>query len=525
MVADVHLLTLLGWSLLNSIWQMAACWIGYFILTDGNKRFTAAERHDLALAGVFMGICWFAYTFIHTFQVQYIQAGITSDYTSPYIISGLSLAYLIILITRFLTGGMQWVKMLNRKNKFTRIPSPDLQIFLDHKSVFMGIPRSVKIYLTEGSETAETSGFLKPLILLPFSLVTRLSTEQLEAILVHELLHIRRNDYLVNLVMSFFRSVFFFNPFAFLFFKTIIRERELACDDGVLKMNYQPAIYAEALFSLEKCRQVKPGFSLAADGKEPWLLMERISRVLGVQVKKNKQTNPLLFLSLIAAFLLLSLTQKRTTEHPQIAGKEKKAITAFIRKSIPDSKPTGMAQVKSVHTQIIPAVKNKRSVKEIIIEPFESVPVAAITNDDLPKAYFADQREALNFTNDQAAKAEPHIANQYMGVPFVPSESFSYDPLLLNPQYDSMLQMNLKNIVAFSAKQTEAMQGQIKSEIDRTLKQLKIIQHKRLILIRMKESRIQPKLEKMLLQIQNKKLEIDQLQIQLHLSDEEIIHI
>ena len=64
------------------------------------------------------------------------------------------------------------------------------------------------------------------------------------------------------------------------------------------------AVYAEALFSLEKYRQVNPDFSLAADGNKPWLLMERIRRVLGKPTQRKKQISPLLLLSLAAAFIL-----------------------------------------------------------------------------------------------------------------------------------------------------------------------------------------------------------------------------
>ena len=110
--------------------------------------------------------------------------------------------------------------------------------------------------------------------------------------------------------MTCFRSVFFFNPFALLFAKALERERELACDDGVLELGYEPSIYAEALFSLEKYRQVSPDFSIAADGNKPWLLMERISRVLGKPTQRKKQISPLLLLSLAAAFILFALQEK-----------------------------------------------------------------------------------------------------------------------------------------------------------------------------------------------------------------------
>jgi bla regulator protein BlaR1 len=126
-------------------------------------------------------------------------------------------------------------------------------------------------------------GFFKPIILLPVGMITRLSTQQVEAILVHELMHIKRNDYLVNVAQSVIESIFFFNPFVWIISSLIRREREHCCDDEVVK--YGDALsYAYALTRIEELNinQVSPALSLA-DNKNQ--LLKRIRRIMEKSVQ------------------------------------------------------------------------------------------------------------------------------------------------------------------------------------------------------------------------------------------------
>lgn len=296
MPAFVSILTALGWSLLDSFWQLAAVWTAYYFLTADNKRMSAAGKHNLAFMFVAIGSGWFVYSFIHLLNepvTPIVPGFIPGAQSVNRWIPWLGLVYLFILIIRLVQYGLQSYTL--NKNKSAKSLSPVFQSFAERYARLIGISRRVQVYLSEMAETAVTSGFFKPWILLPATLVTRLSPQQLEAILVHELFHIRRNDYLINIFMYCFRSIFFFNPFAYLFFKAIARERELACDDGVLERDYPPVLYAEALYSLEKLRQPQPGLLIAADGNRPWLLMERIRRVLGKPEIKKNRFNPLFF--------------------------------------------------------------------------------------------------------------------------------------------------------------------------------------------------------------------------------------
>ena len=89
-------------------------------------------------------------------------------------------------------------------------------------------------------------GVLRPIILLPVRMVSELTPEQLSAIIIHELSHIRRLDTLVNLLQRIAESLFFFHPAVWLLSRWLVREREICCDDDVVSMGAPPLGYADA---------------------------------------------------------------------------------------------------------------------------------------------------------------------------------------------------------------------------------------------------------------------------------------
>lgn len=115
---------------------------------------------------------------------------------------------------------------------------------------------------------------------MPVASVNNLSTEELEAILIHELAHIRRNDYLLNIIQTIVETILFFNPFAWLISAQIRKEREYCCDDEVLTYTHYPIPYAKALANLEIYRT--RSLAMAASGGP---LFNRIKRI--VEMKKQ----------------------------------------------------------------------------------------------------------------------------------------------------------------------------------------------------------------------------------------------
>jgi uncharacterized protein (TIGR03435 family) len=123
-------------------------------------------------------------------------------------------------------------------------------------------------------------GWLRPCILLPVTALTGLSEPQIEAILAHELAHIRRQDYLLNLLQSAIESVLFYHPAVWWVSRQIRIEREHCCDDIAVAVCGSAVEYAAALAELEEIRGEDPEPALAATGGE---LLGRIRRLVGQQ--------------------------------------------------------------------------------------------------------------------------------------------------------------------------------------------------------------------------------------------------
>src|SRR5690606_11885641 len=125
-------------------------------------------------------------------------------------------------------------------------------------------------------------GYLKPVILVPLAAINHLSSQQMEAVLLHELAHIRRHDYLLNLIIRFIQSILYFNPFVNAMVKSIEREREKSCDDIVLQFQYDPHVYASALLTIEKSNHFPRPFAVASSGRRNDLL-HRVEWLLGIR--------------------------------------------------------------------------------------------------------------------------------------------------------------------------------------------------------------------------------------------------
>jgi beta-lactamase regulating signal transducer with metallopeptidase domain len=148
----------------------------------------------------------------------------------------------------------------------------------------MGITRAVQIVQSSLVSVPLVAGYLRPLILLPACVVTGMTPEQLEAVLAHELAHVRRHDYLINALQVLAETVLYYHPAVWWISRRLRHARELCCDDLALRFIDDKATFARALLRLEELRQTVPGprlaaVSLAATGGR---LSDRIRRLLPV---------------------------------------------------------------------------------------------------------------------------------------------------------------------------------------------------------------------------------------------------
>lgn len=377
-LAQSALLKALGWSLFNSLWQMSLLWAIYHLFVLIFRESTARARHGLASALLSIGAGWTMLTFITTYWLgpatgSFLAPGPLPIYGSHFLAAsrwfideGLSLCsfgYLLVLggLLFHYTGHYVRSRRITRRG-LSKI-GPGFRLFVIDTARTMGIGPAVKVHLSTLVEVPVTLGFLKPVILLPAAMITQLSTQQVEAILVHELAHILRKDYLINLLITVMELLFFFNPFARMLIGQLKMEREHCCDDLVLQFRYDPHAYVSALLSLARHHRQGRLAVAATGGGSDQLLLQRARKILRQQQKDDRPGVRPLFLLLLTMGLTLFFWGPRTTAtatQPAPAARIRPARE--LRPSFEtDQRPIvdGLASAGLPHT-IAPATVNQR---------------------------------------------------------------------------------------------------------------------------------------------------------------------
>ncbi len=315
----------LGYAIANSLWQMAILWLFYLLITSLTKP-KASIKYSLAVILQSIGFIWFIITLFFYYSAYQEWAPVITGTSSGTIttvvppgtgfrstilklmiwaeqlLPYLSAAYLMLMI--FLS--IKWVigyryTMQIRKEGLVKMPA-NWRVFVQDTSRQLGITREVRIFLSEKIASPLTIGFLKPLILVPVASINHLTVAQLEAILLHELAHIKRYDYLINILLSVAEISLFFNPFTRLFSTHIRKEREHSCDDWVLQFQYSASTYAEALLRMAQL-QASPAFVMAAAGSHQNELLNRVKRMIGTNENRFSYKKQLLSFLLVTGIL------------------------------------------------------------------------------------------------------------------------------------------------------------------------------------------------------------------------------
>lgn len=285
----------LGWSLIHSLWQGALlCGIAYVLLSV--FYLSSKEKANL----LFTLLCLLLVAFMGTF-ISYLpdltqiekgnngaifSNGSITEITgskSPFSlesyfphIAGVYVIGLIFQLVALFYGYLRIVQL--KKGPKEAISEEWLHIFNALLREFR-IKRKVGFYLSEKVQIPTVIGYFKPIILFPLAAVTALDIKQVESILIHEITHIRRHDYAINLIKCLIEALLFFNPFVWFLGRLLEKEREHSCDDQVLETTGNALVYARALLILESLRSEKlPVFALGAFNKKEYLL-DRIKRI------------------------------------------------------------------------------------------------------------------------------------------------------------------------------------------------------------------------------------------------------
>jgi len=309
----------LAWTLLHSLWEGAgialALAIALSVMRSSRARYAAACVSLVALLVAFaLTAVWEAPAFFGGNFVTAQVAGVRSHGQSvfPFVrefgsanlppwLAALWVAGVALFHVRSAAG---WAAARRLRRRGVCAALQPWRDRLEELCGEFGVTKPVDLLEPCLAPVPVVIGYLRPVILFPLGLLTSLPVGQIEAILLHELAHIRRHDYLVNLLQTFIENFLFYHPAAWWISSVIRAEREHCCDDLVIATRGQPGDYAAALTALEHNRWTATNAVLAANGGN---LMRRVTRILYPREHRQAALAPVFLagvLTLIAAVAL-----------------------------------------------------------------------------------------------------------------------------------------------------------------------------------------------------------------------------
>ncbi len=286
----------LGWTILHSLWQITIIGSIWYLVCAVFKKISSSAKYNLSIFAMLLITLATSLTFVAEIQsrfppdsqrssnegIAYTPNDLTVDeivalkleedllttielkeessfgeiafqeWLSPELLKLLSFFWIcgvVLFGIRFL---LQWFGMRRLAIKGTQeFGEAQIDVFLKLKSQ-LGIKKNIRFLQSSLIASPLTFGHFKPIILLPLGMINGFPPEQIEAIILHELAHIRRNDFLINTIQTWLEILFFYHPVVWIISKKIRSIREELCDDEVIRVNQDTMIYAESLLNLQK---------------------------------------------------------------------------------------------------------------------------------------------------------------------------------------------------------------------------------------------------------------------------------
>lgn len=380
----------IGWTLIHFLWQGTLLFLGYWSIT----RLFLKNKINLQY---WIGILFISLCLIVPIREFIVQLGTSvngftlldqasssfSEIRSAGILNPTDLfisliqkiiPFLVIVwaISVFLISShlfKSWLILV----KISKEPSSEIPDYLiaklEHAIEVLKLRFKPAISVSKKIDIPATFGYFKPIVLIPISLINKMPQEQMEAILLHELCHIKRADFLHNIIQLLVETLFFYHPLTKWISRDIRKIREQCCDDLVLELKTNPLTYAKALTNIATIynsnEAAKLNIQIAASDGE---LFNRIKFLMLNKRPKSSLTNIFigLFFSAVALFIFnkiinnnnndLSFNSKVTSETVTVFKDTRPDYTApniydFLTKPQPKTKKQNISPTSKKKTR------------------------------------------------------------------------------------------------------------------------------------------------------------------------------
>lgn len=399
----------LGWTLVHSLWQGLIVTAIVALLLKIIPSRASGSRYAAALAGLFIVVATIGITFTQVYTSEHIPTAIYTLTTSSgytYHIADNAPGSLLAIVRQFMDANMKWfiacwfagavfflLRVAGGSIYVSMLRSSSLAMAdewnerIHALAAQLNIQRTIALAQSARVHAPVVLGYIKPLIIIPTGMLSGLTTDQLEAIFLHELVHIKRHDYLVNLFQMFMEAFLFFNPFVWMLSTIIRNEREHCCDDAVVSRTGNAKLYAAALVQLEEVRLSQAGIALSlAENKN--LLLKRIKRLMEKSVKNYSGRDRIIPVALLvvglmcASWLTMSRSEKATIQnigndekqvHSDTVIKNKNKSASYSRKVI-----TTIDENGNTHEEVVESREGDEDILAPIAPPDVTIAIPSI---------------------------------------------------------------------------------------------------------------------------------------------------
>ncbi|WP_422979203.1 M56 family metallopeptidase [Undibacterium sp. Ji49W] len=398
---------LLGWPLLHFVWQGALIASVSAILLAICRNARPQLRYLIACSAMLLCLLWPALGVFQQWQspqAMSLEAAMQLAANSALPLdlvwvreSALAAhieSYLPLIVAIWSTGvalmmvrlglGLLWVYRLGR-----HLPQPQQDLLLQYRqwqartgqmAQQLGITRRVQLQFQQQLVSPITYGCFRPVILMPASLLSGMPYDMIEALLAHELGHIKRWDYIVNLLQNLVLAMLFYHPAVWWLSKRIDAERELIADDLAISAVGQSRPLARALQWLDKLQiSAQPQPAMAAHGGD---LLSRIKRLIrpDAQPWHWKMAAPVLGIGM-ALILLLQTQLISSAEAVPQTGDREQPVTQPVTQMATSTQAASQQRTAYVQTQSEHVlVMDEQSGKVLLSKNADSmVPIASLS--------------------------------------------------------------------------------------------------------------------------------------------------